>query len=176
MAKRLNREEALKKILKSYEAYFDIEEAEASELPLVAKCSFFVHSEKYVLLKKAKLWSADSNEYVYIFSVPELNREIYEKCRDYAYEQGMALIDPKPGHMYTYITALFICEHSESGAVKALKRCRLHKNFQFSLLGWMDYHTALVDLGTEKVYTNGSGHANAKFLKRIIHVKNKKGR
>lgn len=166
----MTREEVLKKILKSYEAYYDIEETESSELPLVAKCSFYVHSEKYVLLKKAKLWSADSNEHVYIFSVPEFNQTIYEACSDYAYEKGMELIDPKPGHMYTYITALFVCDQSEESAVKALKRCRIHKNFQFSLLGWMDYHTALVDLAAEKVYTNGSGRANAKFLKRLIHV------
>lgn len=175
-AKRLTREETLQKILRSYATYYDVEECEAVDLPLTAKCSFHVHSEKYVLVKKAQLWSADSEEYVYIFSVSDFTKNIYEKCRDYAYEQGMALIDPKPGHMYTYITALFVCERSERDAVKALRRCRLHKNFQFSLLGWMDYHTALVDLTADKVYTNGSGHANAKFLKSIIHVNNKKGR
>ena len=168
---KLTREEGLRKVLKSYEAYYDVEECEVTaEFPLVATCSFYVHSEKYVLVKKAKLWSADSNEYVYIFSVPVFNKTIYEKCRDYAYEKGMALIDPKPGHMYTYITTLFVCDQSEKDAVRALKRCRLHKNFQFSLLGWMDFHTALIDLATNKVYTNGSGHENAKFLKSIIHA------
>lgn len=171
----MTRDEILDKIIKSYEAYYDFDhDIDASSMPLVAKCTFNVHSEKYVLLKKAKLWSADSHEHVYIFSVPTLTKKIYEDCRDFAYEKGMALIEPKPGHMYTYITALFICDNSEREAVKALKRCRLHKNFQFSLLGWMDYHTALVDVGTEKVYTNGSGHENAKFLKRLFMLKAKK--
>ena len=63
-----------------------------------------------MLVKKAKLWDADSNEYVYIFSVPELTKELYERCKAYAYEEGMKLIDPKPGHMYSYITPVFICD------------------------------------------------------------------
>ena len=106
------REELLERMLKGYQAYFDIERYEEREdaLPLMAHCRFYVHSEKYVLVKKAKLWDADSNEYVYIFSVPELTKEIFERCKDYAYEEGMKLIDPKPGHMYSYITPVFICD------------------------------------------------------------------
>ncbi len=172
----VTREEAIVKIMSGYEAYYDIERFEEVESGLIAKCSFFVHSSKYVLVKKAELWSADSNEYVYIYTYPKLTKEIYEKCRDEAYENGMKLIDPKPGHMYTYITTLFICEESDKDAVKALRRCRLHKNFQFSLLGWMDFHTALVCVNDEKVYTNGSGRDNAKFLKRIFMYKKQKGR
>ncbi len=172
----MTRAEVIDRILKSYEAYYDIERfKESSACGIIAKCSFFARSEKYVLVKKAKLWSADSNEYVYIYSFPKLTKEIYDQCRDDAYEKGMALIDPKPGHMYTYITTLFICDDSDPDAVKALKRCRLHKNFQFSLLGWMDFHTALVDIKATKIFTNGSGRDNAKFLKRILK-QNKKGR
>lgn len=177
------REEFLDKLLKSYEVYYDVEKSDSmTDVPLVAKCSFFVHSEKYVLIKKAKLWSADSNEYVYIFSTEHLTKNIYEKCRDYAYEKGMALIKPGPEHMYTYITTIFSCDTCDTDAKKALKRCRLHKNFHFSLYGWMDFHTALVvsdSTNTNKdcIVTNMSGHDNAKFLKRIIHVpKTKKGR
>lgn len=168
----MTREEAFERITHSYEAYYDIETVEIpeNEIPLVAKYSFYLHSEKYVLLKKAKLWSADSNEYVYVFSVPTLTKEIYEECRDYAYDEGMKRINPKPGHMCSYITALFLCDRCEKDAKKALKACRLHKNFQLSLLGWMDYHTALVELQTEQICTNGSGRANAKALKSIIHV------
>ncbi len=166
----MTREELLKKVLNSYEGYYDIERFEEVETGLIAKCTFFVHSEKYVLLKKAKLWSADSNEHVYVYTFPKLTKELYEQCRDEAYEKGMALIDPKPGHMYTYITTLFICDESDMDAIKALNRCRLHKNFQFSLLGWMDFHTALVCVNDERIHTNGSGRDNAKFLKRIIHV------
>ena len=71
------REELLERMLKGYQAYFDIERYEEREddLPLMAHCRFYVHSEKYVLVKKAEaLEMRTSNEYVYIFSVPELTK------------------------------------------------------------------------------------------------------
>ncbi len=177
----MNREEIQDKLLKSYEAYYDIEKYDCeNEVPLIAKCTFSVHSMKYVLVKSAVLWSADSNEHVFIFSTEYLTKALYEKCRDYAYEKGMALIDPKPGHMYTYITTIFLCDECDMDARKALKRCRIHKNFHFSLYGWMDFHTALVisdrtETNKDCIVTNGSGHENAKIIKKILYV-SKKGR
>lgn len=168
----LTRDKMLERLLKSYEAYFDIEtydDGQKDGLPLAAHCRFFVHSEKYVLVKKAKLWEADCNEYVYIFSVPRLTPELYARCRDYAYEKGMELIDPKPGHMYSYITAVFLCDEYTPEAKKALQKCNLYKSFHFSLYGWMDFHTALLAAGESRVFTNRSGRDNAKFMKKILN-------
>ena len=171
------REELLERMLKGYQAYFDIERYEEREddLPLMAHCRFYVHSEKYVLVKKAKLWDADSNEYVYIFSVPELTKEIFERCKDYAYEEGMKLIDPKPGHMYSYITPVFICDTCTKEAEKALMRCRIYKSFHFSLHGWMDHHTALVELSTGQIDGNLGGRHTAKILKKVLYSQTLKG-
>lgn len=164
----LTREEILKKLLKSYAAYFDIEEVSNTEAPLVGKCHFHVRSAKYVLLKKAELWNADSHEHVYIFSVPVLTADIYRSCEKLAYEQGMALIEPKPGHMYTYITAVFICDTCTPEAKKLLRKCRIYKSFHFSLHGWMDFHTVLAERGCKKFLTNRSGRVNAKLMKNIF--------
>lgn len=166
------RDEILERLIKSYEAYFDIEkypDGQKDGMPLAAHCRFYVHSEKYVLVKKAKLWEADSNEYVYIFSVPELTLPVFEQCRDYAYEEGMKLVDPKPGHMYSYITSVFLCDSCTPEAKKALQKCRIYKSFHFSLYGWMDFHTALLICGETHAYTNRSGRANAKFMKKILN-------
>ncbi|MDO5425216.1 MAG: hypothetical protein Q4F41_15960 [Eubacteriales bacterium] len=168
----VTREAVLNRLLDSYQAYFDIEKQDTGEkdgLPLAAHCRFYVHSEKYVLVKKAKLWEADSNEYVYIFSMPHLSLELYNRCRDYAYEEGMKLVDPKPGHMYSYITAVFLCDTCAPEAKKALKKCRIYKSFHFSLYGWMDFHTALLTLDERTAFTNHSGRANAKFMKKILN-------
>ena len=43
----------LDKILRSYEVYYDIEKCENESLPLVAKCEFHVHNEKYVSFSKS---------------------------------------------------------------------------------------------------------------------------
>lgn len=167
----LSREEILDRLLDSYRAYFDVERVQEGPngLPLAATCRFYVHSEKYVLIRKAKLWEADSNEFVYVFSVPELTGEIFDACREYAYEEGMKLIDPKPGHMYSYITAVFVCDTCTPEAKKALQKCRVYKSFHFSWYGWMHLHTAAVVRRGSDVFTNRMGRGNAKFMKNILN-------
>ena len=166
------REELVDRLFKGYEPYFDVErydEEREDGLPLKGHCRFYVHSEKYVLIKKAKLWDADSNEFVYVFSVPELTAEIFEKCKDYAYEEGMKLVQPKPGHMYSYITVVFICDTCTPEGEKALKKCKIYKSFHFSWYGWINVHTAAIVREGEKVFTNHMGRSNAKFMKNILN-------
>lgn len=165
----ITRDEILEKLLKSYSTYFDVEQCQHEFL--VAKCQFHVHSEKYVLVKKAKLWEHDCNEFVYIFSMPHLTEEVYRKCEKYAYEQGMERIDPKLGHMYSYITAVFLCDSFDAKAAKALKKCRIYKSFHFSFYGWMDFHTVLLARQGGRILTNRSGRDNAKLMKNIFMKK-----
>ena len=80
----MTREEALDKLCHSYSGYFDVVRHEEPKGYLVAEAGLHIHSEKYVLVKAAKLWEADNNEYVYIFSVPVLTKEIFEQCREQA--------------------------------------------------------------------------------------------
>ena len=172
MEAKLTREEMLERLMRSYEPYFDVEryeDGEKDDMPLSAHCRFYVHSSKYVLIKKAQLWAADCNEYVYVFSVPELTEEVFARCRDYAYEEGMKLVNPKPDHMYSYITAVFLCDTCTPEARKALQKCRIYKSFHFSLYGWMDFHTALLVRGENRSYTNRSGRGNAKLMKSILN-------
>ena len=68
----MTREEALDKLCHRYSGYFDVVRYEEPKGYLVAEAGLHIHSEKYVLVKAAKLWEADNNEYVYIFSVPVL--------------------------------------------------------------------------------------------------------
>lgn len=170
------REEMLDTLLATYSTYFDIERMDESELPLAATCHFHVRSAKYVLFKKAELWNANSNEHVYIFTVPELTADIYRQCEKTAYDKGMALIDPDGNHMYTYITAVFLCDTCTEEARKLLKKCRIYKSFHFSLYGWMDFHTVLIERGKDTFLTNRSGRDNAKLMKNIFMKKEKKRR
>lgn len=164
----MTRAEAIDKLCESYSGYFDIERFDNEDNGLAATCFLHVHSEKYVLVKAAKLWEADSNEYVYIFSVPHLTPEIYTECKDYAYREGMKHIEPKPGHMCSYITALFICDTCEKAAVKALKRTRIYKSFRFSYYGWMDFHAGVIELSSGSTAANGSGRSAAQLLKKTL--------
>lgn len=160
----LTRQQALEKLLNCYARYFDITPAQESEAPLAAELAFHAHTSKYVLSKKATLWEANSHEYVYVFTVPHLTHEIYKACEQLAYERGMARVEPGPNHMYTYITALFLCDTCDPAARKALKGCRYYKSYRLSYWGWMDFHTGLAELTTHKTASNPSGHSAAQTL------------
>ena len=170
----MTREEAVDRLCTIYQSQFDITRCQEEQQPLAATMDFYATSEKYVLSKKAKLWEAKSFEYVYLFNVPHLTREIYEACEKLAYEQGMARIQPSSTHMYTYITALFVCDSCDEDARKALKRCKLYKSFKLSYWGWMDFHTGLVVLPEEKISTNASGHCAAQVFERGLFHKQKR--
>ncbi len=166
-----DKDSILDKILRSYEIYYDVEKCQDQSLPLVAKCEFHVHNEKFVLSQKAQLWSTDANEYVYIFKINNLNEELFLKCKDFAYEDGMKLINPKSGHMYSYITTIFICDTCDENCEKLMKKTKITKNFKFSLHGWMDFHISCINISKNKIYGNSSGKVTSRFLKDLFSNK-----
>ena len=170
------RESAISRLLESYRAYFDITMFNEEHPYLTAICEFFEHSEKYVLSRQASLWAANCEEFVYLFNVRQLTREIFKQCVDYAYEDGMKRAHIGPGHMYTYITPIFVCESCLEDAKSAVKKCRIYKSFRFSLHGWMDFHTAVLEVDSNKITTNRSGRCVEKILKNVLFNSKKKRR
>ena len=71
--------------------------------------------------------------------------------------------------MVTRLVAVFLCDNAQEAALERVKKCRLYKSFQFSLKGWMEFHSVAVDLGKESVTANGYGRETAKFLKNLLH-------
>lgn len=170
------RETAIRRLLEAYGAYFDITMFEGEQPYLTAVCEFFEHTEKYVLSRQANLWAANCEEFVYLFNVEELTGEIFRQCRDYAHEDGMKRAHIGPGHMYTYITPVFICDTCLPEARAAVRKCRIYKSFRFSLHGWMDFHGAVLEVRDNRITTNPSGRCVEKVLKKVLFNSNKKRR
>ena len=166
-------QEAQELLLERYMGYFDISHPETEELPLAALCEFHEHAEKYVLSRKAKLWQADSHEYVYLFTVPHLTEALYRQLEEFAYEKGMERITPGPEHMYSYITVVVLCETCDKAARRALQKCRRYKSFRCSFWGWMDFHTGMAVLSEKKAFTNASGRSAAQLLETTLFDKAK---
>lgn len=168
------RESAIRKLLESYKTYYNITVFDEEQKPLTAICEFFERSQRYVMSKKAELWAANCEEFIYLFSVEHLTRELFETCRDYAKEDGLKRAHIGPGHMYTYITPIFICDSCDEVAAKAVKRCRIYKSFRFSLHGWMDFHTAVLEVNGDRIFTNRSGKCVEKVLKNVLFKKKRR--
>ena len=170
------RESAIERLLSKYRAYYNITMFEEDRKPLTAICEFFECTEKYVLSRKASLWSARCEEFLYVFETEHLTKAEFAACRDFACADGLKRADIGPGHMYTYITPVFICDTCEEDARAALKKCRIYKSFHFSLHGWMDFHTAVLEVGNNRITTNRSGKYVEEVMKKILFPKKKKRR
>lgn len=170
------RESAIERLLKNYEPFYDIHMMiNGDRSPITARCDFFEHSGQYVISKKAELWSAENEEFLYLVNIPHLTLETFEELKSEIHADGMKRIHVGPGHMASYITAVFICDTCDEDARKALKKCRIYKSFHFSLHGWMDHHTALVELSTGQIDGNLGGRHTAKILKKVLYSQTLKG-
>ena len=156
-------------MLQQYEPYFDITTYDDAT-PLKNQCVFHSRSEKYVLSKKAQLWAAETNEYLYIFSVPVLTSDAFIDCRDRALALGMELVQPHSEHMYSYITAIILYDEAEENALLTLQQYKKSQNFKFSLHGWMEYRIAAVNVHTHAISANKSGKDVKQFLQNISRV------
>ena len=138
---------------------------------LVAKAAYHEHGSGYLLSKKAVLYTADKHEYVWFFSVPQLTQELYQSFLDRVVGEGLPMVDPKPGHMSTALSAVVVCDEAEEAALEAAKKCRIRKSFQFSLKGWMEVQTVIAEMGRAAVTGNASARDTAEFLKNLLHPK-----
>ena len=176
-------ESAAEKLLSSFHAYYNVKEYDEAEkekkgieLPLRALCEYYEKSQKYVLSQKAELWSANAEEFLFLFQTERLTLELFEKCKEYAFEEGLKLAHIGPGHMYTYVTPMFLCETCDDDARKALKKCRKFKSFRFSFHGWMDLHTAVLEVQNNLISSNAGGRSVEKVMKKVLFNSNKKRR
>ena len=181
-----NRKRAVERLISGYRRYYNITrfdggspeetkglvEAARLEKPefsgdaqLSAVCEYYEQLEKYFFFHSAKLWATAQEEFLFIFNVPRLTLPLFEELRDYALNTGMDLAHIGPGHMYTYISPIFVCGSMDEDARKALKKCKYYKTFRFSFHGWMEYHAGALDLSTGRFDFNSAGKCMEKGLK-----------
>ena len=163
------RDELLGLLTQSYSACYNIvKPPENAPKELAAFCVLDMTQSSYVLTKKNVLWSADSHEYCYIFSTENFTKADYDRFLSFMRTDGLSHIKPGPGHMCSVLSMVILCDSADEDAIKALKRCRLHKSFRLSFYGWMNGRTALAELSTGRIFANMSGHDNIKLLKQLM--------
>ncbi len=166
----MNRSIWVQRLLEQYTSQFDIITYDCGfdgNEALQAACVYHSRSEKYVLSKKAQLWAAETNEYLYIFSLDKLTMDTYQTCRDQALHLGMQLVQPHAEHMYSYITTIILCDEADTDVLQALQKYKKSKNFKLSLHGWMEYRIAVVVNDSTAVFANKSGKDVKTFLQKF---------
>jgi hypothetical protein len=139
----------------------------ASGLPLKAACRHHTRSEKYVLSRKAKLWAVEVNDYLYLFSVPKLEKEQAQACVLFSIENALPLVKPHKEHMYSFITAVFLADEAERDALEFIRRRRFSKSYKFGIYGSSPLKTAALDIAREKIVSNNMGRDLRTQIKNI---------
>ena len=158
----------LEKMLDTYSVWYDVTLGDMdSGLPLEALCIHRSRKEKYVLSRKAKLWAAEVNEFLYLFSMQKLDLSQAEACISFAIEDALPRVKPHNEHMYSFITAVFLADSIEPEALKFVRRRRFTKSFRFGFHGSSPLKTAAISTENEMVVTNNMGRDLRKQIKNI---------
>ncbi len=165
----LNRDVFFQKLQDSYEYYYNVIEQEPTEeVPLLLEADFHARDEGYVLIKRAKIWSAESNEYVYVFSAPSIDRETAARCLDLALERGNAQIVPHKEHKSSYIIAVFVADVIDPAAEREICSRSYDISHKRGLYGWTTLKTVAVALEGEWIKTNKAGKNLKPFYKKLL--------
>lgn len=104
---------------------------------------FFSHNEKYVLVKEANMWSADSNEHIIFWEEEEITEEHIKEAEELIRnEMELQLVRkgqklPEKNHMSSLLTIILLGEKQLSkGTVKCIKKFRFDKGYSFNMRGY----------------------------------------
>lgn len=163
-------------VLAKYAGTFDIEKSRVMDGREYAAYAYFSSlGEKYVLVKKAKLWSVKAYEHAFFLTedivsprlLTELMGHVTEYMEPVLVRRGEKY--PEKDHMYTYLTFVILCRKTpDEAAKKAIKSFRFDKGYLFSMRGHAEVRLVVADMETEQIFTNGAGRSLAKMYKKAF--------
>lgn len=164
-----DRQTKLDTLLCAYTSYFDVQrDITVGDVAFAALARYHSRSGKYILVKTAKIWSIEMNEYVYFALVDHLDMERLEVLHKAALDAGLALIKPHSEHMRSYVSLVIIADSIAPQAQKALCKIRFRKSFCFALHGWMEFRIAAIDVSAGQVFSNPAGRDVRETLERNL--------
>ena len=163
----MTREEMLKKMLRSFAAYYDIN-TETPAAPFAAEAVFHSHSDAYFLVKSAAIGEAESHEYVFFASVDQLNSSLLASLDQTAWDTGISRVKPHSSHRNTDVTLVVAASSVTEEAKAQIPRLKHYKNYRMSLHGFSHYHLIVADLSSGDLTCNRQGRSLKKLFNKIL--------
>jgi hypothetical protein len=172
----MNTAEYLDHLLLKYSGTFDIYQPYViggKEYP--AYGYYFSHVEKYVLVKKANMWSTHSYEHILFIETESvydgLLEEASELIKNYfepvLVRKGEEL--PEENHMSSHINIVIISEKALTKEhVRFIKRFRFEKGYNFNMRGFSRGNILCVTLDDEKYICNRYAKDKKKLFLQIF--------
>ena len=159
------RQQVLTKVLQAHEAYFDVEEGhEFAGRAFPGYAEFHAHAQQHVLVKRAKLWEADTHQYVFFDTMGRLDASELSQQVHFMQTEALRKVDPVPNHMTSDVGLVIIADEVDDEAAKQIARTHFRKNYKLGLRGWSDLKLAAIDLASGRVFTNRAGRTMAPVL------------
>lgn len=171
----LNTEELLEKALTSFAGSYDISrDTQVHGRPVQALCQLRAMNSKYMIKKKWVVWEANAFEHCVFVTADTLTADTVQDWFSFLTRDAEEELVhpgekyPPEGHMYTYLTTVFLCGSMEPEAAKALKRLKFNKNYLFTVRGWATGRALAVDMSSGKVVTNAAGKEMKKHFEKLL--------
>lgn len=159
--------EALEQLLPSYQRYYDV--SNEPKGAFAATALFYTHGEQYFLVRAAKMWEMESNEYVYFLPTDSLTQTQLTARIEEAWKDAMEHVHPGPNHRNSDVTVVVLVPQLDAAVRKALKRTHRSVSYRHGMHGWSNLRLGAIELSDGRISTNRHG-ADLKKLLRNIHL------
>ncbi|MBQ8654284.1 MAG: hypothetical protein IJ507_05030 [Clostridia bacterium] len=173
-------QELLERALASFAGSYDISrDAQILDRRAEALCQLRAMNSKYMLKKKWVVWEANAFEHCVFVTAKTLTADVVRDWFDFLTKEAEAELVhpgakyPPEGHMYTYLTTVFLCDTMEPEAAKAVRRLRFSKNYLFTFRGWASGRALAAETSTGRIVVNQAGKPMKKLFVRLLNPKNK---
>ena len=161
----------LKRILAAHEAFFDVHrdyEFAGKSFPGFAE--FHSFGEQYVLVKRAKLWEANSHEYLFFVFAETFDEPQLDAWVQFMKTRGLEKVTAEPNHMSSGLSLVVIADECAEDAKRTIRKVRFRKNFALGFRGWADLRVVVADLSTRYVYANAAGKQVASTIEANLRL------
>ncbi len=158
----------LEKLDKAYRFHYDPVTVEQGDGLLVARYCYKQTDQAYIFNKKITIWSAETNEHVFVFRTDELTPGIWDRCQERALQLGLAQIRPHSEHRCSLVTALVVCGRAESKALELVRSSKYHKDYRLGFFGWMEFRAAALCLEDGRIAVNRPARDMKEFLEQNL--------
>ncbi len=162
----MEKTEALSKLLRSYEKYYDINR-ENPVKPFAAQAEFSLHDEQYFLVRSARISEADSKEYVYFAAEDLLDLQALERLDERAWEDGTGRVQPHKDHRNSDVILIILADQITEDAMKRIPKLKHYQSYRHGFYGWSHYKLAAIELSTGKTAANRQGRDLIKLFRTI---------
>ena len=166
----------LDRLLVKYAGTFDIYQPyviHGKEYP--AYGYFFSHTEKYVLVRSANMWSSDCYEHILFMETNEITQALLQEAYGIVKEYMEPVLvrkgneQPEPNHMYSYLTIVVIADKALSKPMKkAVKRFKFEKGYHFNMRGFSQAHIICAAMEDEEVCSNFAARSMKKVFRTVF--------